>query len=109
MREAPSFSCKTEALLRRERRAVVNEGDVRAPRQLDEVRSPDRDPFTEVLRRHLAPLRNLAGFELHFADRRPAVQAGAFVEKSVGVLEALSECRAVVRIGADDSVRKSRR
>src|SRR5205809_1045978 len=49
VREAPPFAAVVERPLRRERFAVVDEADVRLPRQLDQLRLPDGDPLTEIL------------------------------------------------------------
>ncbi len=74
------------------------------PGQLNQIGIPDGNAFAEVRLREIAPLHDLPGFELHLADRRAAVQSGAFVEKPVNVLQTLSVCVRVVRICADDAI-----
>ena len=56
------------------------------------------------MRRHVPLLDDLARLELHLADGRTSVEAGALVEKAVEVLQPLRERVAIVRISADDGV-----
>src|SRR5262249_20154088 len=49
-------------------------------------------------------LNDLSGFELHFAQRRFALESGAFPEEPAAIFQALRECFAIVRIHVDHLV-----
>ena len=49
-------------------------------------------------------VHDFAGFEANLAQRRTAIQAGAFVEETVVVFEAFGEGAAIVRVHVDDLV-----
>ena len=65
-------------------------------------------PSPKCCARHVALLQHLARFELHLANRRAAVEPGAFVEHAVDELQPLRERAAIVRIAAHDRVAEDR-
>src|SRR5262249_62178958 len=103
-RQRPAFALVRERRLRGKRLRVVDERDLVRPRELEEIVVPERDAFAEVLTTEVALLHDLAGVDLHLANRRLAVEPGAFVQKPVTIFETLGERLRIVRVTADDRV-----
>jgi hypothetical protein len=87
-----------------EAEAVVDQGDVILPGELDEGAAPGCEPFAEVVLRKGGVLQDLPSFEVHHAQRRLALETGAFIQMAVEIDQALCKCALVVRIGVDDLV-----
>ena len=83
VRQSPALSRVGEHPPRLERRAVVDEGHVRLPGQLNQIVLPDGNPLAEMRRRHIPPLQHLAG---------PRGRLGPHHERTSGVQPTLS-CR----------------
>ena len=79
VRDAPALTAVTKRLRLLERREIVDEADLGSPRELNQGTLPVGDAFAEVLRIERLHLHDLARFELHLANARPAVEARPFV------------------------------
>ena len=86
-------------LTRREGREVVDERDVRLPGELEQPALPLGQALGEVLGLDAPLLQHVAGLELHLAQRRLAVAAGALVEEAAAEDQAL-------RVGSDRAGRR---
>ena len=104
MSEAPAFSVVGEGAQQAEGGAVIDEGDVRLPGELHQGVLPVGEALGEVFVGHELHPEDAAGFKVFFAQGGVAFVAGAFVEVSVDVDEALGEGLLVVRVGVDDAV-----
>ena len=104
VRQPPAFALVLEAAARRERLLVVHERDARLPRQLNQIGFPNGDALAEIRPGDVPLLDDFARLELHLANGRTAVQAGAFVQKPVDVLQPLREGLRIVRVHVDDAV-----
>jgi hypothetical protein len=104
LREAPALAGVVLHAQRRERGAVVEEGAVGLPGELDERVAPAGEALCEELRGDVAALDGLSGGEVFFPKGGLAVKAGAFVEVAVKVDEALGEGLRVMRVGVDNAI-----
>jgi hypothetical protein len=102
--QAPTFAFVGHGLLRREAEAVVNKGFVGGPGQLNQRAAPVRQALAEDVRREIVFLQNVSSRKIDHAERRPAVQAGAFVKVAIHVDEALRKGMDIVRVGVDNLV-----
>ena len=102
--EAPAFAPVGELALQFEVLQPPDEADFRLPGELHDAVAEHGDAFAEEVSGEGELLENDAGFELHLAQSRAAVQAGAFVEEAVAVFQTLGEGFPVVGIGVDDLV-----
>jgi hypothetical protein len=75
------------------------------PGELDQGVAPVGEALGEVLAGDVFEVDDSAGFEVFFAQRRAALEAGALVEMAVKIDEALRVGLCVVGIGVDDLVR----
>ena len=87
VRDPPAFAGIGPPLRLLERAQVVDEPDLRPPRQLDNLSLPLGNPLAEVVARERLRPEHLPGLDLHLADARPSVQSGAFIEHAVAVDE----------------------
>ena len=105
--EAPPFARILQRLDRRERREVVDERDVRLPRELEQAALPLGQAFGEVRGVDGPLLQYRAGLELDLAQRRLAVAPGALEQDSVAVDQALRVGVRIVRVGVDDAIARN--
>ena len=102
--EAPAVAVVVKGAQQAKAEAVVDEGDVRLPGELDEGAAPRGEAFGEVLLRDGRGLQHAAGREIVHAQRGAAVEAGALVEMAVDEDQALRVGVGIVRIGVHDAV-----
>ena len=68
MRQAPSFTVVGEGALRAEAAGVVDEAEVRLPRQLDQFAAEERQTLAEILGGERVTLQHLPGLEIDLAQ-----------------------------------------
>src|SRR5579883_1319690 len=96
--EAPALALIGERAPALQRRLVVDESDLGAVGELEDLPVEDGDPFAEIAGIEPDLLHGPAGFQLHLAQRRAALQAGGFIQEAAAVLQPFGEGFAVVRI-----------
>src|SRR6202034_3341053 len=102
--EAPAFAVVVHCAQQAKTEAVVDEGNVRLPGELNERAAPRGEAFSKVLAGDRVGLQDAAGIEVVHAQRGAAVEAGALVEMPILEEKPLGVCLRVVRIGVKDAI-----
>ena len=102
--EPPALAGVGQGAQKMKAEAVVDQGSVVLPGELDEGVAPVGEAFGEVFVRDLLELEDAAGFQVFHTQGGLAFDAGALVEMAVEVNETLGEGLGIVRVGVDDLV-----
>ena len=102
--QPPAFAAVGQCAQQAKAEAVINEGDVRLPGELDEGAAPVSEAFAEVLGVEALALQRAAGFKVVHAQSGAAIEAGALVKMAVNEDESLGEGVGIVRICVHDAI-----